>query len=515
MQVVTHPQSDTEDNMSVGSMAASSPHSQHFEDDHEESGLDNHLSQTIWTTCKFHGSRAQPRSAEDLPEPIPSKSWPSMDHNVVRVVSGSQTDARDRSGKLSESEVSLYEFIVRFRIPTAVANCLLKLIRDERFDSADLRFKSIETYHMHVFLEAKFGIRRVEMTAPEDGQQEVVFWHRSLWDIVSGILEDPSMHQHLTYNFETETNGTERVYSSFMGAKWMEAASALVRDTYPDCTTLAVVMGSDGTRIKNRLGAHPIYITLGNLSLEFRQGKDGWNLAGCVPERKRSIAPKQSDLQYSRRTRQILNMCVANVLHDINVISKEGGHLVKCGDGRTRRIILLWSLCITDRLEHEALCMVPAHSCFHCTVADHLKSQSKATEWPRSAPRLQQSMAAKAMKAASTGVYGEDDEWAMKIQNPLPILGMDETQRIKVMSEDRYKHSAKILGVCPEPNLLWSLPYSELYLICRDDPMHMMDLGVLQKLQEGMMARYIRYDLSKNVTGGVHLRVIIQDYKVP
>jgi len=121
MQVVTHPQSDTEDNMSVGSMAASSPRSQHFEDDHEESGLGNHLSQTIWTTCKFHGSRAQPRSAEDLPEPIPSKSWPSMDHNVVRVVSGSQTDARDRSTKLSESEVSLYEFIVRFRIPTAVA----------------------------------------------------------------------------------------------------------------------------------------------------------------------------------------------------------------------------------------------------------------------------------------------------------------------------------------------------------------------------------------------------------
>lgn len=180
------------------------------------------------------------------------------------------------------------------------------------------------------------------------------------------------------------------------------------------------------------------------------------------------------------------------MLKNIKVILQEGGRLLKCGDGLTRRVILLWSLCITDRLEHEALCQVPAHSCFHCNVADHLKSDSHATQWPRSAPRVQRQMQEVAMKAASTGVYGQEEEWQMKINSPAPILGLDDHQRIKVISEARYRHCAKILGVCPEPNLLWEVPYSELYLICRDDPMHMMDLVVLQKLLEAMMSKYIR-----------------------
>jgi len=104
---------------------------------------------------------------------------------------------------------------------------------------------------------------------------------------------------------------------------------------------------------------------------------------------------------------------------------------------------------------------------------------------------MQQDVQDTAMAAAHTGVYGENEEWRIKIRNPAPILGLDANGRIYVVSEERYRHCAQILCVFPEPNLLWTFPHSEVYLLCRDDPMHMMDLGVLQKLQEAMMAKYI------------------------
>ena len=105
---------------------------------------------------------------------------------------------------------------------------------------------------------------------------------------------------------------------------------------------------------------------------------------------------------------------------------------------------------------------------------------------------MQQDVRHAAMTAAETGVYGENEEWRIKIQKQAPILGLDANGRINIVSEERYRHCAQVLGVFPEPNLLWTLPHAEVYLLCRDDPMHMMDLGVLQKLQEAMMAKYLR-----------------------
>jgi len=446
------------------------------------------LSQAMYQTCRLNKSIVQDlRRNRPLPSSLQSLSWISA-VDLEYATPGSKRNAHC----LNESEVSVYEFLVRHRIPTAVANQLLAMLQDDRFDVLDLRFRSLETYHMQVFMEAKYGIRRVDLHVPMDGDQEVVFWHRSLWDIVTSILGDPGMCASIQYDFQPDSAGEERIYSTFMGGKWMETASTLIRDQYPDCTVIPVIMGSDGTRIKSRLGAHPIYITLGNLSLKFRQGKNGWNLAGCVPDRIRSLAPKQSDLLYTRRTRQILNMCVVNALADIKDIFKEGGRVLKCGDGRTRRIILMWALCITDRLEHESLCLVPAHTCFHCTMPKHLWPASTQRAWTQSSPRMQQDVRHAAMTAAETGVYGENEEWRIKIQKQAPILGLDANGRIIIVSEERYRHCAQVLGVFPEPNLLWTLPHAEVYLLCRDDPMHMMDLGVLQKLQEAMMAKYLR-----------------------
>lgn len=269
----------------------------------DHSGPANLLTKTIGITCRFISDRRTDRSA-CLPSPILARSWATAQEDIEDSAVPLPSLQKSRK-ELTDSEVSMYEFLVRYRIPTAVSNHLLNMLRDDRFDSMDLRFKSIESYHMLVFMEAKFGIRRVELTAPVDGNQEVIFWHRSLWDIVSSILSDPGMCQHVVYNFQPDTHCGDRIFSSFMGAKWMETASTLMREKYPECTVVSVILGSDGTRIKNRLGAHPIYITLGNLRLEFRQGASGWNLAGCVPDRVRSSAPKQSDLSYARRTRQI------------------------------------------------------------------------------------------------------------------------------------------------------------------------------------------------------------------
>ena len=114
-----------------------------------------------------------------------------------------------------------------------------------------------------------------------DGDQSVVLWYQPYWDIVKQILADTKAAPHMTYGFVPEHDPVtkERRYGGFCSAMWMEAAmrEALAKD--PDVTVVAVLVGSDATSIKNRDGAHPAYASLGNLSLPYRRGDQGWVLS--------------------------------------------------------------------------------------------------------------------------------------------------------------------------------------------------------------------------------------------
>ena len=120
---------------------------------------------------------------------------------------------------------------------------------------------------------------------------------------------------------------------------------------------------------------------------------------------------------------QVHNTTAFLILEKLIQHAEAGGRIVKCGDGKTRKVLLLFGQYVTDRQEHEMVLLVKAFGCWHCHCA---KADRDDRERVRLAPlKSGREMKNIANKAMATGVYGRNKEWQRKdSQRPKPIYGI-------------------------------------------------------------------------------------------
>jgi hypothetical protein len=138
----------------------------------------------------------------------------------------------------------------------------------------------------------------------------------------------------------------------------------------------------------------------------------------------------------------------------------------------------------------QAVLTAKQHSCFHCDCAENMRTLQEAVDsatrhtWPWRKET--------AMRAMSTGVYGEHAEWRKEIQHAAPIMKVVHVhgaEHVTAASMDRYDHCSSVTGVIPEHNALWNATELDLNQMCRDDELHQMRLGMMPHILAAVMSK--------------------------
>jgi len=386
---------------------------------------------------------------------------------------------------MTHSESALVAFIVAHRISQDGANKLLRLVRDVFFNPADITIGSWNQWVNKLNKNAQHGLTAADVNIPHyDRDAPVPFIFRSAWDIAREFVRDPAFAPHIQWECAPVYNQDgDRVYGELMSARWIEEAYAALQD--PEATILVIILGSDAAQMRTNLSAHPIYATLGNLPTKMRMCRDSWKLCGFIPSLDRTKMDTASQWHWTRAQRVLFQTCIRNVLAPIKQVFDDGGLVLRDWAGISRKIMPKFGLYVTDRLEHEMVCLAWKHACFHCDCPPQLRDDIAAIRL--SCARDMTSTRTQLMGAAATGVYPGSGEAAAK-----PILKINERGRIEVVSQERYDACARSTNLCPEYNLLWDMA-DNIYLQCQDDPLHHVALGIMPKVQQAILSKYIHH----------------------
>jgi hypothetical protein len=363
---------------------------------------------------------------------------------------------------------------------------VLQLLQDPALDFGDLRFSSTRTYRARMQAE-DLGVVHADVKLPGE-TEPIVFWYRRAWGTLRSMLQSAGHGHKIQWGFRPEYEGGDRVFSSFNSSMWLQGAYQ--EEGMSNKTILGVMIGSDGAKFKKKLNGHPLYMSCANFDEHHRQSPKGWRLLGFIPAIDQSKVGL-ADVALARRQRQIMDACLCVVTHDLLETVQRGGESVMCADGRSRVIVPMLALYVTDRQEHELVLQAKALSCFHCEVPTHRKGDSAWAGQPKCAAGVHK----QTVRAMTTGVYGEDGEWKSLIKDQRPIMRVNpHTGTLDVANSARYQDCARVIGHYPEPNNFvqrWSAAGVDVLHICRDDPMHMVQLGLMQHLLQASVSRII------------------------
>ena len=336
-------------------------------------------------------------------------------------------------------------------------------------------------------------------TPSVDGPREVSYLYRSAWEIVCEMVQDPAMLKEWIWNYTPQYNNDgERVYGHFMSGRWVEAVYRDIKD--PTVTVVCIVLGSDATQISKRKSAHPFYVSAGNLSTAMRMTRKGWKVAAFMPAlpakwlSQRTVKETEEQKRSARRQRTLLfNACAYHLLQDCKTIWTEGGRHVTDALGVMRKIVPVFCLYCADRQEHELVTMSYVHSCFHCNCPRMSRDNVRVLEG--CVLKTQTSVQNKVLEAMEQGRYGEQDEWQLQCKRlcPRPFMRVDDNGDTVVTRWAAYQHCASVLETYPEINLLWDIPFSDIMQQCRDDPLHMISLGLIPHIMTAILSKYIRH----------------------
>ena len=387
---------------------------------------------------------------------------------------------------MNSSEATIVAYITAERITQAGATRLLQIVKDPAFCALDVRSSSWNNWMARLYTMSAHGLHTANLAVPvHDGEQCVKFVHRSAWDVLKEFVHNPEFADQMIWGFQPEYDTAgERVYGEIMSARWIESVYADLAD--PDATVVPICLGSDAFKpVQTRKDGHPFYMTVGNLPSAERARRRAWILMGFMPKLLHRDMKTSSDFNYRRRNRQIFQGCILHIFRECSDIWNEGGRLLRDPNGVWRKVLPVLCMYNTDRQEHEMVCMSHVHTCFHCSCPPHFDGE------PDEIAGLTlfdvQHKRDAVMRAALTGVYGEEDEWRRHLKDPKPIVEVRDGI-VQVICETRYAHASAVLHVHPEYNLLWDIT-KNIYQQCRDDPLHHMALGMMPKIMEAIVSK--------------------------
>lgn len=280
---------------------------------------------------------------------------------------------------------------------------------------------------------------------------------------------------------------------------------------------------SDATHLTNFSGdkkLHPVYISIGNISSEFRlkQSARATQLLAMLP-----IPPKKPDsvtqTQWDRdadRVRQVRYESLHLILDDFCDATITDGATLLCGDGHYRSIYMRISSWIADFPEHCDLAGIQRNRCPWCEVPHHelgkhtteYKSRTNKPPCKRNHQRYAQFVD----EALSPTPERSSSESSSSFRDRI------NDHRAKTAN---LRADLKDVGVLPIRNALWNLHDCDLTVLPKPDKLHTIYLGLVEKhlmewitamlSKHGRLERFIA--LSKRVPAYLDLTAPKRSYQ--
>jgi len=388
---------------------------------------------------------------------------------------------------LSWTEANVYKFIAESGLAQKHANMLLRMLKDIRFNPLDMQYTAIDSYHRRIAAQQD-GILHLDLTRPAaDGDNELVLWYRDPWLITKAALQDSEKLAHMTLHCEPEFDASgNRLFGSFRGSWWLQIHQEQVG---PDVTIVGILLGADGFD-NGGLSGHPGYMHLLNCTEDVRGSPDYWWLVAMIPlvQKECLVGTWASDFGLQRRKRQVTDASFCALFSEILRVRRQGGELVTCADGITRRIMPVLVHLNMDRLDHERTLWMQQHLCPLCkTPKDRFGSWQAAPS--EAGFRTAREVLQECDTAMRTGQYGD-----RRAGGDRPILQFDEaTQDWRVLSEKQYLRCCRTIGFAPEVNKVMKMLQEggvDVLKCCFPDPLHTTANGVMKHLIRAVIATF-------------------------
>jgi hypothetical protein len=388
----------------------------------------------------------------------------------------------------SRSEMEVVGWILRQGISQVPANELLKLLRTPGFNATTLQTSTVAP--LLARLDAAFGgspVRELDLHIPEDHDQKVVFYWRDPMECILELLRDPllSGKLYLFYHPRFTADGQQRTGPA-NGSLWWQLHQ-IMNPQNPIC---AVITASDATKALNRLGIHPIILSLANIPEWIRGLPRFWKLVGIVPMIRFKDGKYPSKKWFKRRKRFLMAECAAQIESHIMKSDSWKGFQVET-DGNSRCFVPHMFTKPGDDAEHADLQFRHGFNCPCC--AQHTDNENSCLFLPRDQNFNEVSTLKAATSAAmATGIYGGQrwmQQYRAEIPTARPITIPDQPERSEdthsgqappEVNQARYDHCSRFLGFNPDHNPLWDVPGTGTVLSTRNpDPLHMVEIGLM------------------------------------
>ena len=143
--------------------------------------------------------------------------------------------------------------------------------------------------HYRMYLAQEYDWHFSNMHRPGDGNQELQLWFRKAGEALHQMVKSKRWGTHMTWHYAPSFNNQgDRTFSSFNDSRWLENVTAQKAIELPhwdnSISILGVLIGSDGTSIKKRMGGRPLYVCIGNISRDQRAKPTAWRFLGWIPD---------------------------------------------------------------------------------------------------------------------------------------------------------------------------------------------------------------------------------------
>ena len=395
----------------------------------------------------------------------------------------------------SRAEWELLRVFLSCHVSADTAGHILRLLQTPGFNAADVRARTFATLVKCLDERADGTLQSENMGIPMDGEQEVVFYWRCPRQAVLEILQDNRLADRL-YLYAArilDAQGRAVVGPANTGQKWMQDQAIL-----PGTCLAQVVIGSDGTIIRKRLGIHPIILCLANVPEWLRAFPAFWHLVGLIPTLRRSDGRYADPTQFRRRKRLLLAACISKIETLVTQAVVDGVRLqwwqsafnVKNGDSVTRRWVMTLFNNPSDEEEAQDSTFRYSFTCGQATCSRFVENGARVLPVQVCLLRAQD-LQASAKRGREVGTYGDNDEWQGKIKAARPIFaqesdfgsGLPPHVPPPLQSAERYHHFAQVVGTYPDRNPLHDVQGTgDEHSRRPPDPMHMVELGIMVRV---------------------------------
>jgi hypothetical protein len=241
-----------------------------------------------------------------------------------------------------------------------------------------------------VTVQNPFPVPQITSTGKPAFRVDECFSFRDIWGLVEDIFKDDAILRSCVWRYSPKFQFSEepesRLFGDLMSSNWARDTERELRHD-----VLAIILNVDDTRLHSIGGeCTPVYMTIGNAAIEWRNTWRGKRLLGFIPTVNNVRKGITSDAVATYK-RILHNWCLRVMLDP--VVNHQHGKLLKVGP-EVKFLVPRVPMFVTDHMEGQKLCQMflPSSTnrpCRHCLIQPAKDSRGI---FSTSTPRTQQHM---------------------------------------------------------------------------------------------------------------------------